>query len=661
MGLEHITEAEIRTDAVRADVVTRRWCFANVQVCAVERRLWVNDAAVDIDRSALDILVTLLIAGGELVPRSELLRVGWPSRVVTENSVSKAVSRIRAAIGDVDSQLIVSDHGFGYRVRRPVHYLPTTAPSPGSALGEIQLPAVSAPASLSDDTEHAATMPRKKRSGWLPIASLILLAAALAGGIWRQSINATRAPENPAGASSQAASVKPVIAVLPFASAGADVDQQAMARGLSLQLAEALSRVPQLQVVAPPMNAATPVDVREIGRDFNADVVLQGEVFGSAKRLRVALRLIRASNSALLWAHQFDRQVSDSFATQDEIALAVIAALRIELLPEQIKGMARRPTTSPEAYAQFLLAEELFKDDETGGRRALAAYERAVALDPEFSDAWYRIADLLGHNGFYSDSPAEALAGKRRALAIVETELNKHPMSAEFIGLHGAFMYSHWWDWNGAQADYRKLAGLVGEDDEILLLNRSRIEAALGHLDGAIALALRAAEVNPSSTGWALAGYQALGEGRINEAQNWISKTILAQPLDEHAHYYLGLSKLLSGRPAEALESFDDSAHVLRLTGRAAALYSLHRELESKAELARLIELYAHVDSFRVAQVYAWRGETDQAFAWLTRAHEQHEASMMYLPFDPLLASLRVDPRFAAALRAVNLPVAAAK
>lgn len=642
-----------------------RWAFGNAIACATERALWVADQRVELDRSALDVLIALLAADGDVVSKADLLRAAWPGRVVTENSVSKAISRIRIALDDADGEIIISDHGFGYRVRRPVQRVQTPVPgvagagvdaSTISADAELPLPsaAVTATARESSTEKPPATTAPARRIDWIwPLTLALIVLIGAWTGIHSILLSPTGAGSQPSKGAPDAQ--VPVIAVMPFAHSGSMANQDVIATGLSLQLSQDLSRVQRVRVLSPGTPASGVVDPRAIGHDLGADFVLQGEVFGEGERLRVALRLNRCSDAALLWSQQFDRRTNDTFATQDEIARAVLDALRIKLLPEQVQGIARRPTSSPEAYAQYLLGQNLFRDDETGGRRALAAYERAVALDPDFTDAWYAIADLLGHNAFYSDHPAEALAGKRRALEIVETQLRKHPDNVDLIRAHGAFLYSHWWDWRGAEADFRRLANIVGEDDELLLLNLSRLRAANGDLDGAIALALRAGELNPLSTGWALAGYQALGMKRTQQAQIWVMKSIQADPLDEHAHYYLGLSELLQNNPTRALEHFDDSAHVLRLTGRAAALYSMGRIEESNAELKRLIELYAHVDAFRVAQVHAWRGETEQAFDWLSRARDQHEASIMYLKFDPLLDSLRRDPRFAALLASVNL------
>jgi serine/threonine-protein kinase len=150
-------------------------------------------------------------------------------------------------------------------------------------------------------------------------------------------------------------------------------------------------------------------------------------------------------------------------------------------------------------------------------------------------------------------------------------------------------------------------------------------------------------------------GYHLIGQRRYDRASEVLAQAVRNWPLDEHAHYYLGLVELLQGRPAQALPHFEDSAHVLRLTGLAVAHHSLGDRAASERDLRLLIERYGHILPYQAAEVYAWRGEPDLAFRWLDRTLELHDASVMYLKFDPLLDSLRGDPRFAAVLAKVNL------
>ncbi|HSE11840.1 MAG TPA: tetratricopeptide repeat protein, partial [Rudaea sp.] len=157
---------------------------------------------------------------------------------------------------------------------------------------------------------------------------------------------------------------------------------------------------------------------------------------------------------------------------------------------------------------------------------------------------------------------------------------------------------------------------------------------------------------------WTVMGYHYTALGRYDRAREALTQAVRNVPLDEHAHYYLGLGELLQGRPAAALPHFEDSAHFLRLTGLAMAHHSLGDSAASNQDLQMLISRYAHILPYQVAEVYAWRGENDKAFEWLDRSYELHDASFILCEFDPLLRGLHSDPRYAALLKKLGLPPA---
>lgn len=629
------------------------YAFGEAEVDPPQRAVRFRGKPVDLDRSAFEVLVCLLQSSGGVVNKLELLKIGWPGRVVTENSLSKAIARLRSALDDSEGACVESVHGYGYRIALPIRRRGNAMPESALATDAMPMPTT---------TLAAAAKPRFFGFAFAGTATLGALAVVVVllttGGIAQGDKQDSARTQVTSGRAAQA--IEEVsVAVLPFKNLSPDSGQEFFSEGLGLQLTDDLSHLPQLRVIGQSALARFlegPVDVQQIGREFAAANVLSGSVQRSEARVRVTMQLTNAGTGELVWSNIYDRPHAELFAMQDEIARSVIAALRVELLPAQTPLVARRSTSSPEAYGEYLLGLKLFKDDETGGRRALAAYERAVAIDPEFTDAWIRIADLLGHSGFYADNAVEALEGKKRAMDILERLLARHPDESRFWLMRGAFRYAHWWDWSGAEQDFQQAAKLGATNEQMYLLEMSRIRAAVGDLSDAIGFVARATEVEPKTPGWSQKGYQHLGLGQYDEARASITQAILNDRLDEHAHYYLGLCNLLQGDAASALANFDDSAHVLRLTGRAAALFSKGDMSEANEDLNGLIARYGHVAAFRVAQVYAWRGESNPAFEWLEKSVSQHEAALMYLKFDPLLRSLRNDPRFNVLLAKVNLP-----
>jgi TolB-like protein len=296
----------------------------------------------------------------------------------------------------------------------------------------------------------------------------------------------------------------PSIAVLPFVDLSAAHDQQHFSDGLADELLDHLAKIPQLRVVGRTSSFAyrsKDIDVQTIGRELGASTVLEGSVRESAGRLRVTVQLLDASNGYHLWSETYDRPLTELFAMQDEIARSIIAALRIELLPEQLRGLAQHGTSNPQAYEQYLIARNVFKDDETGNRRSLAAYERAVALDPDFIDAWLGLAALLGHSGTYADSAEEALAGKRRAREVFDRVVALRPNEPGGYLERSEHRYAHWWDWAGAESDLARAAELGMRDTSDYFVKLARLRAGLGRLDESTALLQRATELDPQRGG----------------------------------------------------------------------------------------------------------------------------------------------------------------
>jgi tetratricopeptide (TPR) repeat protein len=420
--------------------------------------------------------------------------------------------------------------------------------------------------------------------------------------------------------------------------------------------------VPQLHVVGRTSSFAfrgKDLDIPTIGRKLNAQTLLEGSVRKSADRVRVTVQLIKSVDGYHLWSETYDRPVIELFAMQDEIVRAIVSALRIELLPEQQRELARHATMNAEAYEEFLLAHQVYKDDETAHRRSIAHFERAVALDPNFVDAWSGLADVLGHSGMYADSAAEGLAGKRHALEIIDRVIVLAPDRPDGWKQRGIFRAAHWWNWTGAEQDLQRAAALSPPDDEQPLVELGRVRAAQGKLLEAIELEQRAGQVNPrSGNAWTVMGYHLIALGQFERAREVLTQALRNVPLDEHARYYLGLGELLQGHAAAAVPQFEDSAHALRLTGMALAHHSLGDAAAADQDLKLLIARYGHILPYQTAEGYAWRGEKDKAFEWLDRAYELHDASFIYYTFDPLLRNLHDDPRYGALLKKLGLPLA---
>ena len=198
-------------------------------------------------------------------------------------------------------------------------------------------------------------------------------------------------PESEAATRPRAESDKPSIAVLPFANMSADPEQEYFADGISEDIITALSKLPQLFVIA--RNSAFTfkgknVLVPEVAKTLGVRYVLEGSVRKSGSRARITAQLIDAASGGHLWAERFDRELADIFAVQDEVTAKIVAELAVNLTPRERRSLAAERTDNLEAYECFLRGREaFFRSTRDANREAKALLERAVELDPAFAPA----------------------------------------------------------------------------------------------------------------------------------------------------------------------------------------------------------------------------------------------------------------------------------
>jgi TolB-like protein/DNA-binding winged helix-turn-helix (wHTH) protein/tetratricopeptide (TPR) repeat protein len=636
-------------------------------------RLQVGTQSHLLDHGSAGVLHCLAQARCAVVRKDDLLAKGWPGRVVSENSLNKAVSRIRSLLGDGDGELLCTSHGYGYRLiatetalgdatiagdeaadaARPT--VPTTTPTGGAPLAR-------------DDGESTRNAGARSRLAW---ASAAMLAGAVAlFTALPPRADPARAPSPVAGASGSASDdtanspvLLPSIAVLPFTDLSQAHDQAYFSDGLAEEILDRLAKLPQLRVASRTSAFALRGNrdsVAGIGRKLGVSTVLEGSVRRSGSRVRITVQLIQVSDGFHLWSETYDQEMTELFTVQDDISRSVVDALQLHLPPAELAAMTRHTTRSPAAFNQFLIARQLRNGSPDGERRAIAGFERAIAIDPAFSTAIAELGNTLGGDAIWADTPAQVEEGKLRSVELLGRAIELEPDNASYYTTRADLLSSTMHDWTGAQRDLASAARLYGGPSARLLVQQSRILAMLGRIDEAIAIDRRAVSLNPSGvTPLGMLGYHLAVAGRHDEARAILRRAVALRPDDDHTTYYLGLAELLAGRPASAMAAFEQSGHGLRLAGLAAAEHDAGNEARSREALDALVARYADADAYQVAEAHAWRGERDEAFAWLERAARQRDAGLVQLQFDPLMRPLRDDARYLAWLRRLNLRDAA--
>ena len=509
------------------------------------------------------------------------------------------------------------------------------------------------PSARANTIAQAATPmpPRPVSHRWMPLAVLGTVALGLIIWFaWRWAI-----PRSGASAPMAATLAVPEksIAVLPFVDMSEKKDQEYFSDGLTEELLDMLSQVPDLRVPARTSSfyfKGRSEDIATIAQKLHVANVLEGSVRKSGDTMRVTAQLIRADNGYHLWSKAYDRDVKDIFKVQDEIAAAVVEALKAKLLPAQDIS-SRHRTTNTEAYTQYLLGNQFRAlDTPAANLQALAAYQKAVALDPGYAAAYSGLSETEWRR---ADQSTSEPAAYQRALAAAEKAIALAPDSPEGYWARGQLRANYFYDWNKAQADYERALAL---DPNYVpaLIDKGQLLATLGRMPEALATTRKAISLDPLSITAQRELVQLLQNGgQQAEARSEAARMREIAPQEDPGFY--GDVELLSGRPREALAFYQSSSADFRYIGISMAEHSLGHEAESQHAL-ELLGKYSNVWAYQIASIYAWRGEKDKALEWLERAYRQHDAGLMYLSYDVALNNVRADPRFKALLRKLNLP-----
>ena len=497
-----------------------------------------------------------------------------------------------------------------------------------------------------------------------PELTIITLLFLLGGGIFwlRDRGDATTAvADRTVVAQSTVAATDKSIAVLPFVDMSQGKDQEYFSDGLTEELLNLLARVPELRVIGRTSSfqfKGRNEDLRVIAAKLGVATLLEGSVRKSHNQVRITAQLISAANGSHLWSDTYNRDLDDIFAVQDEIAAAVVAALKLQLLPHHKASVAGYRPGNPAAHTQYLLGRQFFNRTNTDDfRRAVAAYQRAIDLDPKYAAAYAGLAvseNELSHDP--GNTLEEVLAGQQRALAAADRAIAIDPGLSEAYAARGFLRFTINWDWAGAEADLSRAFALDPGSYRTYTCYACFL-ASLGRLPEALAINKKATELDPlSADTWFRRSIQLNASGRLIEARKAARRALEISPEHGFAWFSLGVTSLLESKPAAALAEFKQASKGRREAGVAMAERDLGHAKESQKALDELVATHSLTNAYQIAEVYAWRGDRDAAFSWLERAYTQHDGTLVQIKFDPLLAKLRDDPRFAAIVKKMGLP-----
>jgi len=634
--------------------VTTLYNFGQFLLDPGRRTLSHADSHVSLTPKAFDVLTFLVQNPNRLVTKEELLQAVWGDTFVEEGNLKQYISHLRKALGDnsEDPRLIVTIARKGYqftanvsvteatdtRRQAPVR-VPTTERSRADTQPVLDLPA--------NAIFSKAAWPRSK-AAIIGASAVLLVVVGFAS--WRHFRT-----------SGPAKSQKVMLAVLPFKNLTGDPNKEYLADGLTEETISQLGRLSpeHLGVIArTSVMGYKHKDDRldEIGRDLSVQYVLENSLRESGNRVRLTTQLIQVKDQTHLWSHDYDYAATDILNVEDDVAKEVAREIELRLTSQQRAELSRPHPVNPEAFDAYLQGYYFFERNTNKDTDMAAKYfELATRLDPSYALAWVGLSRVRNRQANVGLVPVDE--GRRLSREAVERSLALNPNLPEAHVQMGRIKQQADFDWAGADASFQRAVVLEPENPEGVRL-AAFSAAFLGRFDEALKLGRRAVDLDPlNADSWEELGEIEFVAGQLDEATAKSKKAMELKPDVWPGPIQLSQIYVLRGRPKDALPEIERVRYEpSRAFLYAIAYHALGREKESEAALRELIEKYHTSMACQIAQVYAFRNQSEESFGWLDRAYAQRDGGLIGTKVDPLLKSLRNDPRFAALLKKLKFP-----
>ena len=447
------------------------------------------------------------------------------------------------------------------------------------------------------------------------------------------------------------------IAVLPFVDLSQQKDQQFFADGMAEEIVDLLIRIPHLRVIGHVSSfqfKGSDEDPRSIGEKLGVGYVVEGSIRTAGGRIRVAAQLIDAHSGVHKWSQTLDRDLGDVLALQQEIASGIARALELAVSVDD--SLERRHLQSPEAYLLYLRGRSaLDRLDRDSLHEAQSDFEQAIALDPAFLPAAESLA--LAHVAQAANQFVPSRLAWEHARTAAEAALRIDPQSASAHGVLGLLHAQYEFNWDASEAEFKKAFALNARSADTLDF-AAQLAFSRGNRDEAMRRINASLSVDPldpythQTQGWLR-----YLSGDLAGAEQALHRSLEISPTLSSSHLMLGEILLADGRREAALtEMVAETPDGGRYPGLSFVYFALGRRAESDRALAQAAREFGNLWPYGIAEAHAFRGEPDRAFEWLAKAYDARDPDLMFVKDDPLLVSLRGDPRYGALLRKMHLP-----
>jgi TolB-like protein/DNA-binding winged helix-turn-helix (wHTH) protein/Flp pilus assembly protein TadD len=625
--------------------VYQRYIFGPFVLDPMENLLLREGQAVPVPDKALETLLMLVQSPGHLIAKAELLQRVWPNTFVEEATLAQNISTLRKALNGSpgDAEYIETVPRHGYRFIAPVKVL--------------DVPGRVRPASPTKAMPLRISRPLL----WAGAAG-VLLALALGvylGGRLRRPVS-----EPSAGGTL-------TLAVLPFDNFTGDAAQDYLSEGLTEEMIAQLSHLDPERVRVIARTTAmqykgTHKTVAQIGRELGADYILESSFRREGSRARITTQLVRTNDQIHIWSQEYERDVREILPLESEVAQSIAQEIAVKLSPEAQNRLAVHRAIDPEAYQLYLQGRYFWnKRSEQGHLKAIDFFQQAIAIQPQYAQAYSGLADayaLLGSNPTTAMTRPEAMSKARaaalQALAIDNTIAEAHTSLA--------FVYWHYdWNWPAAEREFQRAIQLNPSYPTahhwyaFYLVSQGRTEQGLAEVRVAqqidplsliintdvaqilyfarqypqsIAQAKQVLDMDPDfSLARLILVWDYLTQQQFGPALAEAEQGIGVPGTNPHMDVNLAVAYVLSGKSTEAR--------------------AILRHITTVSEDTRGESI-----PIGIAQAYAALGEKDQAFLWLEKDLQHRDGGLTLLKVFPFLDSLHDDPRFVDLLRRIGLP-----
>ncbi len=589
--------------------------------------------AVALTPKTFQVLLVLIRHKKQIVTKQDLMKAVWPETFVEESNLSRSISMLRKALGETaqDHGHVVTIPGRGYRFAEDVHLVP-----------EQELSIIAARYSRV----QVQVEERNFRRWIYAAACCVLLLLGIAG--YRVSPRLEKRNSN----GKVWASGSPSIAVLPLENLSADPAQEYFAEGITDELTTRLAKLPGLKVISRTSASQYRTQhksVPEIGRKLSADVILEGTVERSNKRIRLRVQLIQAATDQHLWAESYDYELSNVQVLETEFARDIARQIEIHVAPQNSES---ERAVDPTAFEDFLKGRYFWNRRDGGGLvKAVQYFQRATQEDANYAAAYAGLAQSY----ILLPDPVRAKEAADKALAIDPLLADAHTAMA--------LIAEQDWDFPTAEQEYKRA----------ISLNPNYATAHHWYGEGYLALMGRFTEadhemeearsLDPVSRIIATdCGAVFYMERQYDKAYRQLTSVLEMEPGFSEALIFRALTLLKQQKYTEAIADLEKASQIdprprrLAILGFALGLAGQRSGAASILQKLKAMSQGGYVEPWAFATVHIGLNNKDLAFAWLEKAYSERSGDLRALKVDPAYDSLRDDPRFNELMKRVGLP-----